>query len=114
MSLGSLTGFKAPAAAFKTNFINVDKVDNNYSMDVWLYADDSFSTWAKGVDDSSKTPTENEKEFVDQYSNYTLVIACNVKLITKFDKETNRAESGCCLRDKSQKGGGYCVKLDAN
>ena len=92
--------------------------NNDYEMSTWLYSDSAFSTWAAGVDDASKSATENEKEFVDQYSNYTLKILCNITKITAsgvtYDYNANRAESGCCIRDKSQKGGGYCVKLASN
>ena len=81
-------------------------------MSVWLFADTAFSTWKAKVEDTSKySPTENEKEFAANYSDYTLAIFCNITKVAGSDYNANRAESGCCLRDKSQKGGGYCMKL---
>ncbi len=42
---------------------------------------------------------------------------CNIKKITvdgvAFEKSTNRAGSGCCIRDLSAKGGGYCMFIDS-
>lgn len=79
---------------------------------MWLFADTAFSTWkAKVEDTTNNSPTENEKEFAANYSDYTLAIFCNITKVNKLDMNDNRAESGCCLRDKSQKGGGYCMKL---
>lgn len=89
-----------------------DAGENDYGLVTYLYADTAFSTWAAKAADATNSPTENEKAFVDQYSDYTLKIDCNLKMVAKFDSTTNRASSSCCLRDKSAgKGGGYCMKL---
>ena len=115
-ALGSLTTFNQSPndTTEKTEFLKLSDTNNDYEMSVWLYGDTAFSTWAAGVDDSTKSPTENEKEFATDYSDYVLRIFCNVTKVATFDYNSNRAESGCCLRDESQKGGGYCVKLAAN
>ena len=113
--IGALNKFSTTLNAdFKTEFLKSktdDVANNNYELSVWLYADPAFSNWKAEVNDSTKSPTENEKEFAEQYSDYTLAIYCNITKVDGKGEEANRAESGCCLRDKSQKGGGYCMKL---
>ena len=54
--------------------------------------------------------TENEKKYINNYSEYTIKISCSVKLIASHQ---GQAGSGCCIRDKSQKGGGYCMTLNS-
>ena len=113
--IGALNTFSTTLNAdFKTEFLKsatADAATNNYELSVWLYADPAFTNWKAKVDDSKNSPTENEKEFAGQYSDYTLAMYCNIEKVGGKGEESNRAESGCCLRDKSQKGGGYCMKL---
>ena len=103
-----------PSEDFKTVIMKKSDTDNDYEMNVWLYADPAFDTWVTNVKKDGAAPTENEKEFADQYSSYTLTIYCKIKKVATFDSAANRAESGCCLRDETQKGGGYCMKLSSN
>ena len=64
-ALGALTDFKEPADTFKTSFISSDDVPGRtYKLDVWLYADTKFSTWKATAENSDKSPTDNEKEFM--------------------------------------------------
>ena len=115
--IGDLNTFNtAPAASFKTEFLKSTDGDSNntYEMSVWLYADTAFSTWKAKVDDAANTPTEDEKVFAYDYSDYTIAIKCDVTKVAGNDNAANRAESGCCLRDESQKGGGYCIKIKAD
>ena len=81
---------------------------NEYEVSTWLYADTAFDTWKDTVE---KSGTENQKELALQYSSYTLRMYCNIKKIDGKDYQQNRTNSGCCLRDASQKGGGYCMLL---
>ena len=114
--IGALNGFSTtPSADFKTEFMKSTTGDsaNTYELSTWLYADPAFDTWVAKVKNSSNSPTENEKEFADQYSSYTLALFCNITKVASQDSAANRAGSGCCLRDESQKGGGYCMKLDS-
>ena len=84
--------------------------DNTYEMSTWLYADSAFDTWLTAINKSGYVKTEDEKTFADAYSSYTLAIKCDVTKIGGKDKSlTSRAGLGCCLRDESQKGGGYCM-----
>lgn len=54
-------------------------------------------------------PTENEKYIIDNYSNYALKIECDITKIDETDQtDATRNWNGCCIQDKSQKGGGYC------
>ena len=55
-------------------------------MSVWLFADTAFSTWkAKVEDTTNNSPTENEKEFAANYSDYTLAIFCNITKVNNAD-----------------------------
>jgi len=91
-----------------------DTTGNNvYEMSVWLYADSAWDKWVAEKSASTATPTENEKEFMNNYSSYTLRIKCDITKVAGTTYTANRAESGCCLRDESQKGGGYCMKLNS-
>ena len=85
-------------------------------MSTWLYSDSGFDAWTSAVKSSSSS-TENEKEWVDSYSSYVLRIFCNITKIevnsVVYDKTNNRAGSGCCIRDKTAKGGGYCMFIDS-
>lgn len=106
-----------PGDSFKTEFIKVADDNNQYEMTTWLFADGAFDTW-KGTVESNSAATENEKEFVLDYSTYTLRMKCDVTKITTaagvlVDSSSNRAGSGCCIRDKTQKGGGYCMFIDS-
>lgn len=114
--IGPLTGFTVSPlnADFKTEIMKKSDTNNDYEMNVWLFADDAFDKWVVDVKKDGASPTENEKEFADQYSSYTLGIQCKITKVATFDSSANRAESGCCLRDETQKGGGYCMKLSSN
>lgn len=114
----SALAFTAPTGAdatnFKTEFLKFADASNEYEMSVWLYADTDFDRWKAAVQATSASPTESEKEYANSYSSYTLRIYCNIKEVANIDHTSNRVESGCCLRDASQKGGGYCMKLGQN
>ena len=76
-----MNGFSTtPSADFKTEFMKSTTGDsaNTYELSTWLYADPAFDTWVAKVKNSSNSPTENEKEFADQYSSYTLALFCNI------------------------------------
>mmetsp|Transcript_41811 Transcript_41811/g.55120 ORF Transcript_41811/g.55120 Transcript_41811/m.55120 type:complete len:94 (+) Transcript_41811:44-325(+) len=90
--IGALNTFNtSPSADFKTEFMNsstntkVSDADNDYEMSVWLYADPAFDLWVAKVEDSTNSPTENEKEFADQYSPYTLAIFCDITKVAGSD-----------------------------
>ena len=105
-----------PGDDFKTNFIQKSDADNDYELSTWLFADSAFTNWSESVN-SSSSATEEEKEYVTAYSAYTLRMYCNIKKITvdgiTYDLRKNRAGSGCCIRDFSAKGGGYCIFIDS-
>ncbi len=105
-----------PGADFKTEFIKKTDADNNYEFSTWLYADSAFTNWSASIT-SSTSATENEKEYVTAYSSYTLRMFCNITKITvdgvTYDVQKNRAGSGCCIRDFSAKGGGYCMFVNS-
>ena len=49
----------------------------------------------------------------DTYSTYTLKLYCNIENIDENTAASgvSRSGFGCCLRDLSQNGGGYCLRL---
>ena len=82
--------------ANKTEFINVKTDSSDYSMNVWLYANDAFTKWSEARSAASDT-AENEKVFFDGQSSYTLTIECNVTWIGDNNAEANKTGFGCCL-----------------
>ncbi len=105
-----------PGEAFKTEFIKKSDADNDYEFSTWLFADTAFDNWSETIG-SSSSATENEREYKENYSSYTLRMYCNVTKITvdgvTYDITKNRAGSGCCIRDFSAKGGGYCMFINS-
>lgn len=110
------------AAAATIKFINSGKSSemttfiqnpspNQYGFYTWLFADSGFDTWAKKID------TEPEKTYAGDsaggYSGYTLKIKCDITTLPGNNGVSSLVGSGCCLRDLSQKGGGYCTRLNA-
>ena len=58
--------------------------------------------------------TETEKDLRDAYSTYTLKMYCDITNIDGNDDSASRVNFGCCLRDLSQSGGGYCLRLNSS
>ena len=56
--------------------------------------------------ESEEERTTKETEYMELFSDYTIRMRCN---ITNVNGVTASANYGCCLRDKSQDGGGYCM-----
>ena len=89
--MSSLTFTKTPGTSERTIFIDVDEVTDGsgtdvYAMKTWLYADTAFTDW---VDDLS-SPSETEKTYRDEYSDYTLRIYCNITNIGGTDNSNTR------------------------
>ena len=100
----------AAADKLKTTFISVDEVTdgtgtNVYGFQTWLYADTAFDTWKAAI----SNPDETQNDIINNYSNYALRIRCDITNIDGTDENAaTRVWNGCCIQDKSQKGGGYC------
>jgi len=101
----SVTFTASPKASEKTAFLFIDDGSERYSFSTWLYADTGFDSW------SASASTDQEKEFRDAYSAYTLEVVCDITQIALNDGLTPTAGLGCCLRDRTQTGGGYCVRV---
>ena len=52
-----------------------------------------------------------EKSLAKEYSSYTLKIFCDITQIKLNDDMLGILGFGCCLRDLTQQGGGYCLRL---
>ena len=48
---------------------------------------------------------------MDLYSSYTIKMECNISNVNGVEAA---AGYGCCVRDKSQDGGGYCLTMASN
>ena len=76
-------------------------------MGVALYADESaWESWS-----GQSNLDEQERDYADTYSGYVLRIYCDITMINGVDSSGSRVDNGCCLRDDSQDGGGYCTVL---
>ena len=82
---------------------------NEYGMTVWLYANSDFATWWSDVGGKSAA-SEAEKLYKDAYSEYVLAMQCEV---TTIDSNAFAAYSGCCIKDETQDGGGYCMMVNS-
>ena len=80
---------------------------NEYGFTVWLYAASHFSTWWDAV----SSPDEDEKLYKEAYSEYVLAFQCEV---TTIDSNAFAAYSGCCIKDETQEGGGYCMMVNSS
>ena len=103
---------------------------------MWLYSDEAFTNWAANISDSNP---DLEQTFKNRYSDYTLAMVCDISaLLVRVDRtyttttdadgndvvshtgtdyyynltDGSKANWGCCLQDKSQKGGGYCMAVN--
>ena len=97
-----------PKASEKTVFINVDDGREKYGLTTWLYADDGFETW------KTTASTKAEKSLANEYSSYTIKMFCDISQIKLYDDLFGKVGFGCCLRDLTQQGGGYCLRLKSN
>jgi len=98
----------SPSDEFKTVFIN----QSTFGLSVWLYQDSMFDTWyaARAAEDENERTTK-ETGYMDEYSSYTIKMQCNISDVNGIVAGANY---GCCLRDKSQDGGGYCMTKASN
>ena len=100
----------SPSDAFKTSF-GWDS-DSTYGLEVWLYEDPTFDAWsADRAAEDEATRTTKETGDMNDYSSYTIKMRCN---ISDVNGVVAGANYGCCLRDKSQDGGGYCMTKASN
>ena len=60
----------------------------------------------------SRDKTEAEKTYIESMSDYTITIKCDITSLGDNTTGGNKSGYGCCLRDLSQDGGGYCVVVD--
>ena len=73
-----------------------------------------WDAWSASIDaEDSADRTENEKTYQYDYSGYVLSMRCNIENIDGNDDSVGRSGFGCCLRDLSQDGGGYCMTLNS-
>jgi len=80
---------------------------NEYGFKVYLYAANHFSTWWDAV----SSPDEDEKLYHEAYSEYIMAFDCEVSTI---DSNAFAAFSGCCIKDETQEGGGYCMMVNSS
>ena len=114
---GSTFPFVAPDndALQKTDIIlnpNGGDAVNDYSLSVWIYSTTTYNDWKNAIN-ADPNRTENELRFIDEYSEYVIKMSCNIKILDGAI-QTMRAGSGCCLRDWSNDGGGYCMKYNVS
>ena len=98
-----------PDDAFRTHFY---WDDSTFGLQVWLYQDNSFNVWKEArAAESEEERTTKETGYMDEYSDYTIRMRCN---ITSVNGVSANANYGCCLRDKTNDGGGYCMTKASN
>ena len=85
---------------------------DDFGLDVWLFQDDAFKDWKKSVYWDSAS-TDIEERFAYVYSDYTLQMQCNLANISGSDTSVDKSGWGCCLRDESIYGGGYCMVVNS-
>ena len=99
----------SPSSEFMTLFA---WDDSTYGLRVWLYDDPTFTNWhADRAAEADTERTTKETGYMDDYSSYTIKMECN---ISNVNGVVASAGYGCCLRDKSQDGGGYCMTMASN
>lgn len=76
-------------------------------MKVALYADtEAWDAWS-----GQSSLDEAERDYAENYSSYVLRIYCDITKVNSVTFADSRVGMGCCLRDESQDGGGYCTVL---
>ena len=76
-------------------------------MSVALYADtEAWDSWS-----TQSSLDEAERDYAENYSAYVLRMYCDISMVNGVYYTSNRVGMGCCLRDNSQDGGGYCTVL---
>ena len=82
---------------------------NDFGLVVYLYADTAFDTW-KDARENAADVTDDELQYINRYSSYQIAMECNLTSIGADNKTGDEKKgSGCCLKDDTQYGGGYCL-----
>lgn len=71
---------------------------DDFGITVWLYQNTAFTVWSD-LREASDDRTEDEKTYIDNQSDYTIAIECNITSIDENLTDGGKSNFGCCLQD---------------